>query len=445
MAKKLIALLLAVMLVVSLTVPAYAVQTDKAPTAANTRTLTVGVINYVINDIGANGYQVHYWGGSATGDADLTATGKTEQKSVGSSYWGNAAQTFSMYTAEIPADATGFKVRNGNRWFGDDGATQNRAYIFNYSGDKALYETVEEPTAAPATEAETTSEETTAPVETITVKFTDAMNYGDVNVYYWPNGGEWPGKAMEKVEVNEFDQTVYTASIPADVEGVIFNGNGKQTVDITEGIADGAWWYTVEDTDDAGHNYVKLVGDEPATEAETTAPATEAETTAPVEAGYYLVGTMNNWEIADAYKLTKTEAEAEEYTITLSLSKDDQFKVATADGKWFPDGVDNNYVVTADGEYDVYFRPNYDGYDDWFSGCIYAAAKTIDEPTEAETTAPATEAETTAPATEAETTVPAETITVKFTDALYWGDVHVYYWDNGAEWPGTAVAGHRNG
>ena len=156
MAKKLIALLLAVMLVVSLTVPAYAVQTDKAPTAANTRTLTVGVISYVIDDIGANGYQVHYWGGSATGDADLTATGKTEQKSVGSSYWGNAAQTFSMYTAESPADATGFKVHNGDRWFGDDGATQNRAYIFNYSGDKALYETVEEPTEAPATEAPVT-------------------------------------------------------------------------------------------------------------------------------------------------------------------------------------------------------------------------------------------------------------------------------------------------
>ena len=48
-----------------------------------------------------------------------------------------------MFTAAIPADATGFKVyhKNSNRWFGDDATSANtKAYIFNYSGDKALYE-----------------------------------------------------------------------------------------------------------------------------------------------------------------------------------------------------------------------------------------------------------------------------------------------------------------
>ena len=375
MAKKLIALLLAVMLIMSLTVPAYAVETYKAPTAANTRTVTVGVINYVINDIGAEGYQVHYWGGSTSGDADLTATGKTEQKSVGSSYWGNAAQTFSMYTAEIPADATGFKVHNGDRWFGDDGATQNRAYIFNYSGDKALYENVAEPTEAPVTEAPvteapatepaTTSEETTAPAETITVKFTDALGWGDVHVYYWDNGAEWPGTAMDKAEVNEFGQQVYTATIPADVKGVIFNGNGNQTVDITEGIADGAQWYTVDEKE--GNNYkVNLVTDEPATEAETNAPATEAETTAPVPSDYFLVGNLNDWSFEDEYALTKnTAAETEEYMISVDLTTTSQFKIVKLEGltmTWFPTGVENNYgqngEITANGTYTVYFRPN---------------------------------------------------------------------------------------
>ena len=82
---------------------------------------------------------------------------------------------------------------------------------------------------------------------------------------------------MTKTEVNEYGQQVYTAEIPADAAGVIFNGNGKQTVDITEGIAEGAWWYTVPETDEAGHNYVKLVGEEPGTTAEPTEPGTTVE------------------------------------------------------------------------------------------------------------------------------------------------------------------------
>ena len=113
------------------------------PPAGNTRTITVGVINYVINELGSSNFKIHYWGGaSGTGDVDLVSTGQTESKSVGSAYWGNAAQTFSMFTADIPSDATGFKIWDSakNRWFGDDGSTQSKAYIFNYSGDKALYE-----------------------------------------------------------------------------------------------------------------------------------------------------------------------------------------------------------------------------------------------------------------------------------------------------------------
>jgi hypothetical protein len=115
--------------------------------------------------------------------------------------------------------------------------------------------TEEVTTVAP--EPDTTAE----PGETITVKFTDALSWGDVHVYYWNNGAEWRGTAMEKAEVNDFGQQVYTAEIPADVEGIIFNGNGNQTVDIKTDIADGAQWYTVNEKD--GNNYkVTLVGEE---------------------------------------------------------------------------------------------------------------------------------------------------------------------------------------
>ncbi len=307
MAKKLIALILSVLLVMSLTVPAYAVQTPVADTAASARTVNVGVINYLTDELGATGWQVHYWNSSTAGDADLTSTGKTEQKDVG--YW-DSAQTFSMFTASIPADATGFKVHKGDRWFGNDGTVGKMAYVFNYSGDKALYVDDVQPTEAPTqepTEAPTQAplsfpysfnvdltavtdaaagsywyawtwgdgvqgqwrpiekfgyvaayekvlfanfstddpgwdnnnlvaqtvdftvedggkltilnekendkfkgvwkqEETTAPTtepseataETITVYFTDALNWGEAKVYYWPNGGEFPGTAMTK-------------------------------------------------------------------------------------------------------------------------------------------------------------------------------------------------------------------------------------------------------
>lgn len=110
-----------------------------------TVSVKVGVISYLINDLGKDGWQVHFWNNSGfTGDADMKATGATETRALGSGYWENAEQTFTMYTAEIPAEATGFKVHNGdNRWFGDDGVLANNdvAYVFNYSGDKADYDT----------------------------------------------------------------------------------------------------------------------------------------------------------------------------------------------------------------------------------------------------------------------------------------------------------------
>ena len=233
-----------------------------AADSSGTTTITVGVINYVINELGNTGYKVHYWGGAdGAKDADLTATGKTEKKSVGKAYWNGDEQTFTMFTATVPSGFDGYKVHNGDRWFGDDGTPdKTTAYIFNYSGDKALYE----------------------------------------------------------------------------------------------------------------------VSAEPVTEPVTVAPATDA----PAEMAYYLVGSVNEWTAEDAYKLSKNDASAdiEEYLFNdLALETTDEFKVVysedgTAMTKWFPEGSDNNYggngEITAAGTYTVYFRPNYDGFEDWFNGCI---------------------------------------------------------------------------
>ena len=135
--KRTLSVLLAVLMIVSLTV----VSMVSTATAADTKTIYVGVISHLTLPTG--NYKVHYWG-SGEGDAGLTSLDKDEQKSVGSDYWGGAAQTFHMYTAQIPAGATGFKVRNGDTWFGGDGnpASNDAAYIFEYSNAyNAYYDT----------------------------------------------------------------------------------------------------------------------------------------------------------------------------------------------------------------------------------------------------------------------------------------------------------------
>ena len=102
-----------------------------------TRTVTIGIVN-TWTDQNA---QVHYWAnGIEAGEADTTATGETAYKSVGDAYWGGEPQLFTLYTASIPKDAQ-FKVHNGESWFGgDSGASDNYAFIFDYSGsDIAAY------------------------------------------------------------------------------------------------------------------------------------------------------------------------------------------------------------------------------------------------------------------------------------------------------------------
>ena len=96
-------------------------------------------------------------------------------------------------------------------------------------------------------------------------------------------------------------------------------------------------------------------------------------------APYYLVGTMTNWTVDESLNLVKnTEADGEEYMITVDLDADAQFKIVKAEGDtqtWYPDGTGNAYgengELTQAGNYTIYFRPNADGNDDWFHNVIY--------------------------------------------------------------------------
>lgn len=95
--------------------------------------------------------------------------------------------------------------------------------------------------------------------------------------------------------------------------------------------------------------------------------------------GYYLVGTMNGWAPNEKYKLAANPGASGEYMITLYLDADAEFKIVNSeDGTtaktWFPDGIDNNKKIDEEGRYTVYFRPDYQGGDDWYYNCIYVAS-----------------------------------------------------------------------
>ena len=140
--KKFLSIVLSLAIVLSL----FAGLTITASADGETKTIYVGVISYLIQESGKpgeNGWQVYYWNSNTDGNADaIRIDNLIEEKRLGNDYWGNQLQSFYMYSAEIPADAVGFKVRNGSWWFGEDGDPSqfNAAFVFEYSGNKANYE-----------------------------------------------------------------------------------------------------------------------------------------------------------------------------------------------------------------------------------------------------------------------------------------------------------------
>jgi len=94
--------------------------------------------------------------------------------------------------------------------------------------------------------------------------------------------------------------------------------------------------------------------------------------------GYYIIG-LNSWNVADLTEddmFWSTGIETNEFSINLTLRLNDEFKVVRIVDdmiqEWYPAEGDN-YVVDDHhyGTTTVYFRPNYNGNEDWFARCIY--------------------------------------------------------------------------
>ena len=123
---------------------------------------------------------------------------------------------------------------------------------------------------------------------------------------------------------------------------------------------------------------------QPETQPETQ-PASQpaSQPTGGTTPGYYVVGSMNDWRLNADYKMTAI-SDKELMLDNQSFAAGAQFKVVySRDGSektgWFPDGNDNNYVVSESGTYTVYFRPNLDGGDDYYENCIKLVQGTAPE------------------------------------------------------------------
>ena len=268
-------------------------------TAGSAETITV----YFRNDWLWSEVYVHYWGGSASSSwpgIPMTKTGTAKYNDNGT------LVDRDVYCAEIPADSTGiiFDNNQGNQtpnietgiedsaawyiyWEGENKASKFDyifKVIFDSDGGSAV-DTQKVVNGKPATEpaaptrdgyrfdgwyhGETlydfsaavtenltlTAKWTPVPSEpeTITVYFRNDWLWSEVYVHYWggSSSSSWPGIPMTKNGTAEYndngtpvDRDVYSAQIPADSTGIIFNNNqGNQTPNIETGIADGAAWY----------------------------------------------------------------------------------------------------------------------------------------------------------------------------------------------------------
>ena len=111
-----------------------------------------------------------------------------------------------------------------------------------------------------------------------------------------------------------------------------------------------------------------------------------APATPTLENGFYLVGSINGWAPAAEYHFVGNPDNNAEFMLNVTLAENDELKVVNVLNDeitaWFPGG--DNYVVDAAhaGEKTVYFRPDYQGGEDWFGACIYIAPNAEPQPAE---------------------------------------------------------------
>lgn len=143
------------------------------------------------------------------------------------------------------------------------------AYVGEYVGGTEEPTTAPQPTTEPTTAPQPTTEPTTAPQPTTepttapqpdeyTITFTNSQRWsGTIYCHYWSEDEtvttQWPGETMTFAGTNDYGESMYTITVPGNINYVIFNNNDSQTVDIPfDGTA--LRFYATADLDEKWHH-----------------------------------------------------------------------------------------------------------------------------------------------------------------------------------------------
>ena len=261
-----------------------------------------------------------------------------------------------------------------------------------------------------------------------TIIFSNNKGFGNVHIYYWGEGVEpveWPGVAMTSIGQNEFGEERFTFELPEGMTNYIITDGTSQTVDIPFTGATGVYMTDLNGEGKYEVAFYAISGENPTPEP-TTAPTPVGDD------GIYLVGTFSGWETNAQYKMSENPGAAGEYMISTTLTEGDGVKVVKVENgtqTWYPDGMDNEYIVDAAhaGNVTVYF--NAAGNAEWsaFGGYMY-----IDNGGVTPDPQPTQGGDTPDPTSR----------TIIFSNNKGFSTVNIYYWsenDTPVEWPGVPM------
>ena len=196
---------------------------------------------YFTDAVGWGTANIYYWWEDGTPSPEWPGTAMTPA--------GTYSNGVQAYSATIPMGIHGivFNDRNGNQTVDITENIVNEAHWYTTGERDGWNYIVDQLQSA----APTPQPPTPIQGESITVYFTDAVAWGAANIYYWWEDGspcpEWPGTGMRPAGLDSNGKQIYSADIPKGIYGIVFNDrSGRQTVDITENIVNGAHWYTAE-------------------------------------------------------------------------------------------------------------------------------------------------------------------------------------------------------
>ena len=186
-------------------------------------------------------------------------------------------------------------------------------------------------------------------------------NVGQTMEYDGVLTGWFVGGDTVVAQIPENTDSIAFARFASEVETPFLNPNDDNFWNHTDKLAvDPSMIFTVMGGDVEGRNF---------------SPGYWGEKPEFIADGYFLLGNFNGWTADADYWFTPYDEN--QYKVTVALAVNDELKVAKYDRgyrvQWFPNNADN-YVVNekhAGSAQDIYFRPDYQGSQDWYEGCIY--------------------------------------------------------------------------